>query len=309
MRVATAGVCGSDLGYVAVGGLAGPTDTPMPLGHELSGTVCEVGEEVRSFAVGDRVVLNPLFNAIGNGGPEGGFAELLLVRDVVSQPGSLVRLPDHISFDLGALVEPLSVALHAVNRAEVKPGDKVAIYGAGPIGLGSIVALRRRGVDDIAVFDLSPFRRERALKLGANAVFDPREDSPFEVLGKRHGSALLWGIAPTVGTDVHIEASGAPHLIPEIVGYARFNARLVVVSVQKKPVTLDFQLLLGKEMSITTAMGYPDEFPEVIDMLASGEVDVEAMVSHRFEGADFMDAFKTASSTESAAKVLVQYSR
>jgi (R,R)-butanediol dehydrogenase/meso-butanediol dehydrogenase/diacetyl reductase len=309
IRVATAGICGSDLGYTAVGGLAGPTDQPMPLGHELSGTIVELGEQVRAFAAGDRVVLNPLFNGVGNGGPEGGFAERLLVRDVVSQPDSLVRLPQHISFDLGALVEPLSVSLHAINRGDAKPGEKVAIYGAGPIGLGTIVALRRRGVDDIVIFDLSPLRRERALQLGARVAVDPREQSPFEVLGKLHGSTLLWGIAPAVGTDIFIEASGAPDLIPEIVGYARFGARLVVVSVQKKPVTLDFQFLLGKEMSITTAMGYPAEFPDVLAMLSSGEVDVEPMVSHRFAGTDFMAAFATASRPDAAAKVLVQYSK
>jgi (R,R)-butanediol dehydrogenase/meso-butanediol dehydrogenase/diacetyl reductase len=308
IRVATAGICGSDLGYTAVGGLAGPTDQPMPLGHELSGTIVEFGEEVQGFASGDRVVLNPLFNMIGNGGPEGGFAELLLVRDVVSQPASLLRLPEHISFDVGALVEPLSVSLHAINRGEIKPGEKVAIYGAGPIGLGTIVALRRRGVDDIVVFDLSSFRRGRALKLGARAAIDPREQSPFEALGHLHGSTVLWGIAPAVCTDIFIEASGAPDLICEIIGYARFGARLVVVSVQKKPVEINFQILLGKEMSITTAMGYPAEFPDVLAMLSSGDIDVEPMVSHRFKGTDFMAAFATASRPDAAAKVLVQYS-
>jgi 2-desacetyl-2-hydroxyethyl bacteriochlorophyllide A dehydrogenase len=309
IRVATAGICGSDLGYVATGGIAGPTEQPIPLGHELSGTIVELGEQVKGFASGDRVVLNPLFNMIGNGGPEGGFAELLLVRDVASQPASLIRLPEHISFDVGALVEPLSVSLHAVNRGDVKPGEKVAIYGAGPIGLGTIVALRRRGVEDIVVFDLSSFRRERALKLGARAAIDPREQSPFEVLGSLHGSTLVWGIVPAVGTDIFFEASGAPDLIPEIIGYARFGARLVVVSVQKKPVTIDFQFLLGKELSITTAMGYPAEFPDVLAMLASGDMDVEPMVSHRFQGPDFMAAFATASRPDAAAKVLVQYSK
>jgi (R,R)-butanediol dehydrogenase/meso-butanediol dehydrogenase/diacetyl reductase len=309
MRVATAGICGSDLGYTAAGGLIGPTDQPMPLGHELSGTIVELGERVQNFAVGERVVLNPLLGMIGNGGTEGGFAELLLVRDVVNQPGQLIRLPEQLSFDIGALVEPLSVAMHAVNRIDAKPGEKVAVHGAGPIGLGTIVALRRRGVDDIVVFDLSAFRRERALRLGARAAIDPRERSPFEALSDLHGSTLVWGIAPAVATDIFIEASGAPHLIPEIIGAARFGARLIVVAVQKKPVAIDFQLLLGKELSITTAMGYPSEFPDVIAMLACGDIDIEPMVSHRFEGRDFMAAFATASRPDAAAKVLVQYSK
>jgi threonine dehydrogenase-like Zn-dependent dehydrogenase len=113
VRVATAGICGSDLGYVAVGGIAGPTDTPIPLGHELSGTIETLGSAVKGFAVGQRVLINPLFNFIGNGGPEGGFAEKLLVRNLTEHPGSLVAMPDGLSFDDGALVEPLAVATHA----------------------------------------------------------------------------------------------------------------------------------------------------------------------------------------------------
>jgi 2-desacetyl-2-hydroxyethyl bacteriochlorophyllide A dehydrogenase len=308
VRVATVGICGSDLGYVAMGGIAGPGPHPIPLGHELSGTVAACGGEVTDFAPGDRVIVNPLFNGIGNGGPEGGFADLLLVRDVVAQPKSLWHLPDHLSFDQGALVEPLAVAQHAVNRAAAHAGETVALFGAGPIGLGIVVALRRRGVSDIVVFDLSPHRRASALQLGARLAVNPCEVTMREVLGDAHGSSALWGM-DVVNTNVFIEASGAASVIPDIVACAGFQARLLVVSIQKKPVAVDFQTVLGKEMTISAAMGYPDEFPDVIAMLASGDVDVSPMVSHHFDGADFVAAFDTAKRAESAAKVLVRYAR
>jgi threonine dehydrogenase-like Zn-dependent dehydrogenase len=302
------GICGSDLGYVAMGGIAGPGSYPIPLGHELSGTVVACGGEVTGFAQGDRVIVNPLFNGIGNGGPEGGFADLLLVRDIVTQPKSLWHLPHHLSFDQGALVEPLAVAQHAVNRAALQVGETVALFGAGPIGLGIIIALRRRGLTDIVVFDLSPHRRACALQLGARLAADPRERTIREVLSDAHGSSRLWG-TDVVNTNLFIEASGAPAVIPAIVDCAGFGARLLVVSIQKKPVPIDFQTVLGKEMTISTAMGYPDEFADVIAMLASGAVDVSPMVSHYFDGPDFMAAFDTAKRSENAAKVLVRYAR
>jgi threonine dehydrogenase-like Zn-dependent dehydrogenase len=305
IRVATVGVCGSDLGYVSVGGLAGPTEEPMPLGHELSGVVAQAGPEVTSVAVGDRVIINPYFNYIGNGGPEGGFGDELLVRDVAGQPASLLRLPDEIDFDTGALVEPLAVSMHGVNRSGARPGDKVAIFGAGPIGLGAVAILRHRGIDDVVVFDLSAFRRERALKLGARAAIDPRETPPAQALMELHGKTSVYGQdAPQ--TTHYLEMSGAP-VINDIVGFAKLGVTLCVSSVQKKPVTLDFQTLLAKEFSILMAMGYPDEFGPALDMVKNGGIDLEPMVSHRFKGDDFLAAFEAAKQQDRAAKVLVQY--
>jgi len=308
VRVAQVGICGSDLGYVAVGGVAGPAGIPIPLGHELSGVVEEVGDGVTGVAPGDRVIVNPYFNGIGNGGPEGGFADLLLVRDVQGQPQSLIAMPDSMSFETGALIEPLSVSMHGVNRSQARAGDKVCVFGAGPIGLGIVAALRSRGVTDIVVFDLSALRRERAMQLGARAAFDPRDNPPAEMLGDLHGRQEIFGL-PAVGTDVYIEASGGPGVINGIVDHARHGARLTVVAVQKKPITLDFQTMLAREITITMAMGYPDEVEQVFAMLESGAVDVSPMITHRFDGEDFMDAFRMASRSDEAVKILVRYDR
>lgn len=305
LQVKAAGICGTDLGFYA-GGF--PTGAPVPLGHELAGVIVEAGKEVTGYKVGDRVVLNPLVNMVGNGGPEGGFAERLLIRDVAAQPASLIPIPDAMSFEAGALAEPLAVSLHAANRSQVEPGARAAIFGAGPIGLGLVVALRARGVDDIVVFDLSPFRRERAMELGARAAFDPRDKAPVDVLKELHGIELFFGVIPVAGTDVFFEASGAPHIVPEIVGYGKLGSTIVLVANHKKPVEIDLAALGSKEMSIIASMGYPSELTDAVAMLAQMDVPVDALVSHRFPGEDLLEAFAMARQPDRATKVLVRYS-
>lgn len=305
LRIAAVGVCGSDLGYIAAGGVSGPAAEPFPLGHELAGTVVEAGAEVEGFAVGERVILNPLVNLVGNGGPEGGFGERLLVRDVVGRPHSLLRLPDDLSFEIGALVEPLAVGLHAVRRLGAAPGDKVAIFGAGPIGLMSLIGLKSRGVDDVVVFDLSPFRRERALQLGARLALDPRRTPPAKALTAAHGGVRVYS-AQAPQTSHYLEASGAP-VIPEIVETARSGAVVCVVSAQKKPVPVDFQRVMAKELTLTAAIGYPTELSEALQLLQGGAIDLSPVVSHRFAAGEVLEAFAMAKRPEQAAKVLVRY--
>lgn len=305
LKVASVGICGSDLGFIAAGGIGGPAPQPFPLGHELSGTVVEAGADVSTVGVGDRVILNPLVNMIGNGAPEGGFGEMLLVRDVAGQPASLLRLPTSIGFDQGALIEPLAVSTHAINRMRVEPGDKVAIFGAGPIGLSAVIALTQRGIADVVVFDFSALRRERALALGAVAAIDPREQVPAAVLGRVHGTTSFYG-SSLPATTHFLEATGAP-IIGEIASYCRPGATICIASLQKKTIELNPQLMLVKELLVMGTLGYPTELGDVLAMLECNAVDLEPLVSHRFPGADIMAAFDMARRPDEAAKVLVQY--
>jgi threonine dehydrogenase-like Zn-dependent dehydrogenase len=205
------------------------------------------------------------------------------------------------------LVEPISVAAHAVNRADPKPGESVAVFGVGPIGLGVIMALRWRGIEDIVAFDLSPLRRERAKALGARAALDPREHPPAKILTELRGtgSSLFGTTYPR--TDVYIEASGAPGLLAEITGFCNKGSRIVTLAVQRQPLTLDGTKLMSKEVSLIGSSGYPSEFPEVMERLARGEIDAELMITHRFAFSDFMKAFETANDPSHAAKVLLQF--
>jgi (R,R)-butanediol dehydrogenase / meso-butanediol dehydrogenase / diacetyl reductase len=305
VRVGAAGICGTDLHFRKRGTRF---DRPMPLGHEFAGEIVEVGAQVASFRVGERVAYNS-YNSpadIGRGGESGGFGDYVVLRDVDSHTQSLCRVPEHLSLEHAALVEPLAVAAHAVNRAAPQPGESVAVFGVGPIGLGVIIALGWRGITDIVAFDLSPLRRERALQLGARAVFDPREQPPAQVLAALRGTGSLFG-ASYPRTDIYIEASGAPGLLAEIAGFCNKGSRIVTLAIQSSPLTLDGTKLMSKELSLVGSSGYPSEFPEVMHKLALGHIDPELLITHRFPFSALQHAFETANDPSSAAKVLLQF--
>lgn len=305
VRVRACGICGSDLGFVRDGGLGGPTTSPIPLGHEIAGTVHATGANVKDLQSGTPVVVNPIsnFNLIGNGGPEGGFAPFLLVRNVRGEP-AIYPIPARLPLEHAALVEPLAVAFHAVRQGAVTRSSRVVVFGAGPIGLGTVLALTHSGVKDIVVVDPSQHRLGVAQRFGANAVFDPSASDLWPAIIARHGEALFYGMAMT-GTDLFIDCSGVGAVLQSIIAQARPEARLVLVAAYKEDIPLDARLIMAKEITLVGSMGYPDGFGEVIDFLAKTSVDVSAMISHRFPLSQFSEALAAASNPAIAAKVVV----
>ncbi|AXQ28582.1 zinc-binding dehydrogenase [Solimonas sp. K1W22B-7] len=306
VKVKACGICGSDLSYIKVGGIHRKPDGVTPIGHEAAGEVVAVGTDVRGVRVGQRVVINPMMTPsyIGSGGPEGAFTEDLLVRDA-RLGDSLLPIPDDLPYEVAALTEPLAVALHGVNRAQVKPGDKVVVFGCGPIGLGMILWLVDRGITDVVALDLSPERLERARALGARAAFDPtREDLRARLL-ELHGSARVFS-REAVGTDAFIDAAGAPNILSDVVRMARYQSRMVVTAAYMKPVPLDLGAMLTTEMSITTAVGYPTEMPEVVAALPRLRERATPLISHRFPFARVIEAFGVAA-TPASAKVMIDF--
>lgn len=305
IKVRASGICGTDLHFRHMGPRF---DKPMALGHEFAGEVVEVGEGVKSYKLGDRVAYNSNNSPadMGRGGVFGGFSHYVALREVDGHVQSLCKVPDNVSLEHASLVEPLSVALHAVNRADPKPGEAVAVFGVGPIGLGIVMGLRQRGVENIVAFDLSPLRRERALALGAKAAFDPRENKPADVLKDLQGVGKIWGI-DYPATSLYFEVSGAPGLLSQLVDLSCKRARIITVAMQRHPVTIDATRLMSKEVSLIGASGYPTEFPEVMAKLEKGEIDPEAMITHRFPFADFLHAFEVADNANEAAKVVLTF--
>jgi (R,R)-butanediol dehydrogenase / meso-butanediol dehydrogenase / diacetyl reductase len=197
--------------------------------------------------------------------------------------------------------------LHGVNRAQVEAQHKVVVFGAGAIGLGAVVGLRRRGVSDIVAVDISPQRLDLARQLGARATINPREQDLRAELGREHGTSSLFGW-PVVNTDVFIDAAGAAEPLQQAVGMARTGARFVIVALHKHPVPLDLVQVMAKELVITGSIAYPkDEFAEVLAMLSSGAVDVRPMISHHLSFEEFPKAFATAQDTARALKVMVEF--
>ncbi len=304
VNVRECGICGSDLGYLAMGGLLGPGN-PMPLGHELWGEVARVGANVRHVAPGDRVVVQPLTsdNHIGNGGPEGGFTPELLVRNAALAPGSVIRLPDDLPAAWGALVEPLAVARHGANRAGVSAADRAVIHGAGPIGLSLLEVLKFEGLEDIAVVDLSASRLDTAAAMGAVALRGDDEQLG-DKLRELHGASEFFGM-PVPATSVYFEATGVRQVFESLVAAAGPRSRICLMGVHKEPASVDLVMLLAKEVTIVPAMGYDNEFDEVIAMLQSGRVDPSAMITHHFPLSNVVDAFELARNPDSAIKIIV----
>lgn len=306
VRIAACGICGTDLTFIRSGG-AGPNGTmPLPLGHEAAGEIVALGEKVVGFVLGQRVLVNPMSESgvIGNGGPEGAFRRHLLIRDARAGE-SLLPIPDGVPYEIAALAEPLAVALHAVNRAEARPGERFAVFGAGPIGLGIVFWLKQRGVDDIVAIDLHDDRLERARELGASAVINSAREDFAARLGDLHGTVSVFG-KRAVGTQGYIDAAGAPGLLPAVVPIANRHARYVVVASYRAKVELDLHEMLTSEMTITTSVGYPDELKEVIATIPRFITALEPMISHRLPFDDIIAAFDVASRGE-AAKVMIRF--
>jgi (R,R)-butanediol dehydrogenase / meso-butanediol dehydrogenase / diacetyl reductase len=306
VKVKACGVCGSDLTYIKIGGIHRKPGGVTPIGHEAAGEVMSVGSNVKGVSVGQRVVINPMMTPsnIGSGGPEGAFTEHLLVRDA-RVGDSLLPIPDDLPFEVAAMTEPLAVALHGVNRSLAKAGEKVVVFGCGPIGLGMVLWLVDRGVKDVVALDLAPERLERAMALGARAVINPAKEDVRARLKELHGTARIFS-REAVGTDAYIDAAGAPNILSDVIGMAKFQSRLVVTAAYMKPVQIDLGAMLTTEMTITTAVGYPDEMPDVIAALPRLKEQVRSLISHRFPFDKVIDALGVAG-TPSSAKVMVQF--
>jgi threonine dehydrogenase-like Zn-dependent dehydrogenase len=302
VRVAACGICGTDLSSIKMGGLAGPGGDPMCLGHELSGTVDWVGAEVRSFRPGDRVVVQPGVDdlpKIGTGAAQGGLTPLLLVTEADRR---LHLVPDSIPLDVAAFAEPLAVGMHAADQADVRPGESVAVFGCGPIGLSAIATLVDRGHERVVAVDLSETRRELALGLGAQAAIDPTATDVWGELTELHG-AKPFMFGPTAATDAYIEATGSGAVLTDIIDRAGVQARLSVVAVHYAPVPTSFLMVLMKELTLRGSIEYPARFADAIDLLERR--DLSGLLTHRFDLERFDDALAVLSGSKDCGKVLV----
>lgn len=307
VKMRACGICGSDALYIAMGGIP-PRQGHQPLGHEPAGEIVEIGSAVTGIAVGDHIVINPLAapsGFIGNGGPGGALAEYLLIEEAV-RGKSLEVVPDDIPFEVAALNEPMAVARHAVNQCRPAPGDKVVVFGAGPIGLGATMAFRSLGVAHIVVVDLIPSRLDKALKVGADAVINTQNEDLAARLIDLHGpgESMFPGKADT---DIYLDAAGVPVVISAAIGAAKTGARLGIVAVHKEPVSVDFLSIMSNEITIVGSMGYPDEIFEVTaDLVANWEKYAE-IISHTIPFDDVDEALRMATTPGAADKVVVTF--
>jgi len=272
VKVEACGICGSDIHMR-------PSEALAPgaiMGHEFAGLVDAVGRGVDGWSDGDRVCVYPfkpldhhdlevaMTSGLGLGIRPGGFAE----RVVVDQ-SMLWRLPETMELEHGALVEPLAVALHGLNIAEVAAGDACAVIGAGPIGVMMSLALRARGVENVVVVEKNESRRRRMEELGFRAIgLDGVHEAALEALG-----------APPA---VVLECAGNPAAPNLAVEFVATSGRVILLGVLEEPVEISQLLLMLKEAQIRSSFAYrPGDFDEAIELIAAGKVPTETLITGR----------------------------
>jgi len=287
------GLCGSDLHEYQMGPLVIPTDPhpltgaqlPVIMGHEFSGTITAVGDGVTDLRIGDRVAVEPLYHCgtcrpctsgaynvcnriafhglMANGG---GMSETTVVDATMVH-----RLPDTVTLEQGALVEPMAVAHHAVRQAGIAEGEPAVVLGAGPIGIGAWFALRAAGAGPIIVVEPSPTRRAAIESLGADIVLDPATADP---------NAEMRSLTAGEGAAVAIDAAGVPASAMASLAVLRPRGHAVSVAVHGAPVEFDPNILMS-EITWTGALAYTSEdFTAVIEAMSHGSYATEGWVEH-----------------------------
>ena len=202
------------------------------------------------------------------------------------------------------MCEPVAVALHGVNRAQAKPGDRIVIFECGSIGLGMVMWAVDRGCTDVIALDLAEERLERARALGAHTI-NPGTADVAAAINAIHGTEMCIGKEKS-GTDAYIDAAGAPMILAQLIGLAKRLACHVIIAAYLKPIELPAGPMLTTDMTITSAVGYPDEFPDVIAAMLRLHDKIAALIGHRLPFAQVLDGL-TIAATPDSAKVMIAF--
>jgi (R,R)-butanediol dehydrogenase/meso-butanediol dehydrogenase/diacetyl reductase len=295
VEVEWCGICGTDLHEYLDGPIFAPTaDAPHPLtgesvpitlGHEFAGTVVEMGEGVTDLRVGDRVVVEPYlvcgrcdactqgrYNVcaslgfIGLSGAGGGFSQYVVAeRRWIHPLGELTT-------DVGALVEPLAVAYHAVRLAHTKPADTALVFGAGPIGLVTTAALRAVGVEEILVVEPAAVRKKKAPDAGADHVIDPTEVDVVEAVME---------LTSGRGADVSFECAGIDAVLASAIRSTRVGGTVVNVAIWGHEASVAMNDLVFREVNVVGSLAYCDDHPATIRMIQEGKVEPHQFITGR----------------------------
>ncbi|MBB3112851.1 L-iditol 2-dehydrogenase [Paenibacillus phyllosphaerae] len=313
VRVHCIGVCGSDVHYYEHGKIGRyVVNEPIILGHELAGEVVQVGKLVTNVTVGDRVAVEPgvtcgrcdyckcgRYNLC----PDVVFLATPPVNgawaDYIVMPSDyLFKLPEGMSYETGALLEPLSVGFHAMLRGQAKPFDRLLVTGLGPIGLLAGQAAKLFGITEIYGTDTVAYRRELALEMGFTAVFDPATEPVGERLETLTGGA---------GITLIVESSGNGRAMNDAVKLVRRGGRIVFVGLPATDtVPMDMGALIDAEIDAYGVFRYANTYPAAIQALQRSTVDIEKIITHRYSLADIQEAVETARTRkDTSIKVMI----
>jgi L-iditol 2-dehydrogenase len=316
VRIRSVGVCGSDIHYFEHGRIGEwRVETPIVLGHEASGVVVAVGSAVSSLSVGSRVAIEPgtpcgsctqcragRYNLcpsvvfLATPPVDGAFAELLLVQEDFAH-----AIPDSLSDDAAALVEPLSVGVWACKKGRVGPGMTVLVTGSGPVGVMAALVARASGAARVIVSDVNPHRLAKAAALGLETI-DTGSAGPVDSSGS--ASALS-----AVRASVLLECSGSPVAIDRGIRALEPAGTAVLVGMAADgQVPLPVDVIQSRELWVTGTFRYAGTYPSAIDLASRGVIDLDALVSKVFTLDEVHSALTHHRADPASMKVIVRVS-
>lgn len=323
IEVKFAGICGSDLHEYTHGPQLIPIDKPYPLnghqgittlGHEFSGVVVEVGKDVVKFKKGDRVVVEPIFRNpdspfivsgeynlgehLGFVGltSNGGFAKYTVVDEYMVH-----KIPDTMTFEQGALVEPAAVAVYAVLRGELRIGQTVLVSGAGPIGLLCVQAALAAGASRVIVTDIAEKRLQRAKEVGATDVLNAREQDL---------AARVKAMTGGLGVNLFLDCAGVQASFDTGIASVQNGGTVVLVALFGKPIQHNALDQVLREITIRGTIAYRNNFPQVIALIDSGRMQVEKLVTSKISLDEIVPkGFEALVNDPTEVKILVDLNR
>lgn len=297
VKMQAATICGSDISYFMKGRSGSfELQTPFVLGHEGSGIIVELGIAVESVGVGDQIAINPgnpcrhcyycirgrsnlcenmrYFGSASTDPPVDG----LFSRYVILRAEQCIRLPSNLPHNHGPLIEPASVAMHAVNRSGLRASDNVLIIGAGAVGLLILRIAQAIGTRSVSVVELSEFRRERALKEGAAFAVSPQEISDLP--------------AP----DVAFECSGTSFGLSGAIEKVRRGGVVVQVGGMLEVTPISSQLLMSRELSLLGSFRFSEEITQVIGLIEANRLSLDGLIESEWPLGEIEGALRAAAS-------------
>ncbi|KAI8364220.1 chaperonin 10-like protein [Blakeslea trispora] len=308
VNIKATGICGSDVHYWKHGRIGHfVCKGPMVLGHESAGIVASVGEGVTHLKVGDPVALEPgvpcrncemCKNGKYNLCPDMVFAATppydgTLCNFYKHAADFCYKLPQNVSLEEGALIEPLSVGIHASRRGEVKLGDRVFVFGAGPVGLLTAAAAKAAGAAHVTMADISESRLAFAKSYIADATIHltskPPQGEDSNSFAQQEANKILQHTLPA---NVVFDCTGVEVCVQMSVYLVKNSGRIVLVGMGASVQSISVADVSAREVDVRGVMRYCNTYPTAVEMLASGKVDLKSLVTHRYTFRESLEAFK-----------------
>jgi L-iditol 2-dehydrogenase len=316
LEMKKAAICGTDI-RILEGTKTKGVRYPSVIGHEMCGLICEVGKNVNEFKVGDKVAIanvipcnschscltgreNACMNRKAIGYEfDGGFAEYVLIPEIAIESGNVVKLPEYVSFEEGALIEPLSCCIRGLKNAGTGFNDTVLIVGAGPIGLMHLQLSKIVGSKQVIVSEPIESRRVKAEKLGADIVVDPTKENLEEIINRETNG---------LGVDIIIMAIGVPAIINSTLKLCKKGGTVNLFAgfAGKGESTIEVNTIHYNEINVNGSTAYKrEDYLQAADMVISGKINLKEIITHTYKLEEFQDAYEVCKSGE-GLKVMIE---